>query len=145
MQEALLLETGPPLSPILKPCKKKACPADLHVGENIYCYSRSVNIKGWLMTDFASAMAVVAGYLAFVLVGRIVMSQMGSSDLYPVQFVYNLVQVSKIRNRGNEALPFNSFFVQAHLYLQSSTECKVPICHKLKRPHFHRMETKRYV
>lgn len=45
------------------------------------------------MTDFASAVAVLAVYLLFVGVGRVVMSKREPIDSYPVRFAYNLIQV----------------------------------------------------
>lgn len=49
--------------------------------------------KGWFMTDFSSALAVVVAYLLFVAVGRRVMDKREPIDSYPVRFAYNLVQV----------------------------------------------------
>lgn len=51
-------------------------------------------VQGWFLTDFATVLAIVIGYLAFVTIGPIVMSQLKPIDSYPVRFVYNVVQVS---------------------------------------------------
>jgi elongation of very long chain fatty acids protein 4 len=46
------------------------------------------------MTDFTTAFAIALGYLAFVFVGRIVMTALPPVPfLYPFKFIYNIVQV----------------------------------------------------
>ncbi|CAM9165048.1 unnamed protein product [Ectocarpus sp. 12 AP-2014] len=49
--------------------------------------------KGWFLTDFATALAIVGAYLVMVTVGPKVMADMSPIDSYPVRFVYNVVQI----------------------------------------------------
>lgn len=58
-------------------------------------YSVSLNLQGWFLTDFATALAIVGAYLAMVTIGPKIMSGMDPIDSYPVRFVYNVVQVSQ--------------------------------------------------
>jgi len=51
--------------------------------------------KDWPMASFSAATSVAIAYLAFVFVGRIVMSAIAPLDTltYPVRFIYNIVQM----------------------------------------------------
>lgn len=51
--------------------------------------------KDWPMTNFTSAISIAVGYLALVLLGRIVMGAFQPMDkvTYPIRFTYNIVQV----------------------------------------------------
>lgn len=51
--------------------------------------------KDWPLASFSSALAIAIAYLAFVFVGRIVMSVLNPLDklTYPVRFTYNLAQM----------------------------------------------------
>lgn len=56
------------------------------------------------MTDFSTAVAVVAAYLAVVALGPAIMSALKPIDSYPVRFVYNVVQVMLCSYMSIEAL-----------------------------------------
>ena len=47
-----------------------------------------------MLTDFSTAMAIVAAYLLMVALGPTIMSKLQPIDSYPVRFVYNMVQVT---------------------------------------------------
>lgn len=50
--------------------------------------------KGWPMTDFSTAAAIVVVYLVFVALGRVLMQLFPPvSGLYPLKFLYNMSQV----------------------------------------------------
>ncbi|CAM9239657.1 unnamed protein product [Choristocarpus tenellus] len=49
--------------------------------------------KDWPLADFSSALAIMVAYLMFVVVGRVVMEKQQAVGTYPIQFVYNMVQV----------------------------------------------------
>lgn len=46
-----------------------------------------------MLTDFSTAVAIIAAYLAMVALGPVIMSLLKPIDSYPVRFVYNVVQV----------------------------------------------------
>jgi len=56
---------------------------------------KSLPTQGWPLADFPTAFAIAIAYLAFVVIGSIVMQPLPSlQDLtFPMRFVYNLMQV----------------------------------------------------
>jgi elongation of very long chain fatty acids protein 4 len=68
-------------------------------GEQIILWAREGNFNGsftqeWPLTQFSTAVFIVAGYLAFVLFGSVLMKATSFKiNLYPFKFVYNLAQV----------------------------------------------------
>lgn len=66
-------------------CRSLVTPAD----------AARVNVQGWFLTDFSSAMAIVGAYLCMVTLGPMIMSQLSPIDSYPVRFVYNVIQVER--------------------------------------------------
>lgn len=51
-------------------------------------------VQGWPLTEFSTALALIAGYLVLALGGPIIMSAFKPIDSYAVRFVYNIGQVS---------------------------------------------------
>lgn len=51
--------------------------------------------EGWPLTDFPTAFYIAAAYLAFVLLGSLVMKVGGlpAMDPYPIKFIYNVSQI----------------------------------------------------
>jgi hypothetical protein len=49
--------------------------------------------KGWLFTDFHTAISIALGYLAFVFFGSKVMKNLNPIDPYPIKFFYNVSQI----------------------------------------------------
>jgi len=51
--------------------------------------------QGWPLTDFATAITIAIAYLAFVLLGSLVMkgANVPAFDPYPIKFIYNVSQI----------------------------------------------------
>eukprot|EP00560_Eucampia_antarctica_P000700 CAMPEP_0197839908 /NCGR_PEP_ID=MMETSP1437-20131217/44929_1 /TAXON_ID=49252 ORGANISM="Eucampia antarctica, Strain CCMP1452" /NCGR_SAMPLE_ID=MMETSP1437 /ASSEMBLY_ACC=CAM_ASM_001096 /LENGTH=279 /DNA_ID=CAMNT_0043449369 /DNA_START=105 /DNA_END=944 /DNA_ORIENTATION=- len=49
--------------------------------------------EGWWLTDFRTAASIALGYLAFVLVGSLLMKVLPAMDPYPIKFAYNVSQI----------------------------------------------------
>eukprot|EP00559_Dactyliosolen_fragilissimus_P001156 CAMPEP_0184864188 /NCGR_PEP_ID=MMETSP0580-20130426/14080_1 /TAXON_ID=1118495 /ORGANISM="Dactyliosolen fragilissimus" /LENGTH=199 /DNA_ID=CAMNT_0027362873 /DNA_START=35 /DNA_END=631 /DNA_ORIENTATION=+ len=49
--------------------------------------------KGFPLTDFTSAGSIALGYVAFVLIGSLIMQALPPIDPYPIKFFYNVSQI----------------------------------------------------
>lgn len=52
-------------------------------------------VQGWPLTEFSTALALIAGYLLLALGGPVIMSGFKPIDSYAVRFIYNMGQVSR--------------------------------------------------